>query len=65
MNIEDLNPQYITDDKGDRTSVLISIDDFEALVRNAKDPAATSIMADERSEEPSASHQALMQALLF
>lgn len=57
--VNDLHPQYITDEKGERKSVILSIAEFEELVQDIEDLAAVA----ERREEPTISHEDLIAEL--
>ena len=57
--VNDLHPQYITDEKGERKSVILSISEFEELVQNIEDLAAVA----ERREERTISHEDLIAEL--
>lgn len=52
INIEELHPQFITDEKGRRKSVVLPIADFQELIRDLEDLA---IIA-ERKEESTTDH---------
>ena len=54
-----IHPQYITDEQGLKTSIIIPISEYEALLQDVEDLAA---IADRR-EEPSVSHESLIQEL--
>ena len=57
--LKKLHPQYITDDKGNKLSVVLSIQGFEELLEDLEDLAAIA----ERREEPTVSHQDLLMEL--
>lgn len=59
INIGGLNPQFITDECGHRTSVVLNITDFQELIRDLEDLA---IMA-ERRDEPTTSHSDFVNEL--
>ena len=40
LNIRDLNPQYITDSKEEKISVILAIDDFQELLEELEDLTA-------------------------
>jgi hypothetical protein len=54
MNTSALKPQYITDDHGRRTAVILPIDVFEELLEDFEDLAAM----DAICAVPTVSHQA-------
>ncbi len=59
VKIKDLHPQYITNEGGEKTSVILPISEFEELLEYIEDLA---IMA-ERRNEPTASHEDLIAEL--
>ena len=60
MNIlSEMNPEYITDAKGKKRSVVLSINEFEELIEDLED---TAIVA-ERREEPTISREELLEKL--
>ncbi len=59
MNLEDLQPQYITDEKGQKQSVILSISEFLELLNDIEDLAAVA----ERRDEPTVSHQNVLTEL--
>ena len=54
-----LHPQYITDDSGDKISVVIGMEEFENMLEDIEDLA---IIA-ERKDEKSTSHQDFIKEL--
>ncbi len=54
-----LHPQYITNEAGEKTAVILPIDEFQELLEDIDDLAA---VADRRGE-PSRSHEALLSSL--
>lgn len=54
-----IHPQYITNEDGLKTSVVIPIEEYEELMEDIEDLAA----AAERREEPSISHENLINEL--
>ncbi len=44
-----LTPQYITDDKGHKTAVILPISEYEELIENLQDLA---VLAERRDEPP-------------
>lgn len=54
-----LHPQYITNEAGEKTAVILPIDEFQELLEDIDDLAA---VADRRSE-PTVSHEALLATL--
>ncbi|MCF6284790.1 MAG: hypothetical protein L3K26_06345 [Candidatus Hydrogenedentes bacterium] len=59
VSIANLHPQYITDENGERTSVVLPLPEFLALVEDIGDLAIVA----ERREEPTISHEALLKEL--
>jgi hypothetical protein len=57
--IRDLQVQYITDEKGNKTAVILPIEEFEELLEDLQDLA---ILA-ERRDEPTISHEELVAKL--
>jgi PHD/YefM family antitoxin component YafN of YafNO toxin-antitoxin module len=47
IKINDLNPQYITDEHGNKKSVILPIEEFEELMEDIEDLA---IIAERRKE---------------
>ena len=54
-----MNTQFLTDDTGRKTSVLLSIEDYERLLEDLEDLAAVA----ERRKEPTVSHEDLVAEL--
>lgn len=59
INIKNLHPEYITDDKGNKKSVILPIDDFQDLLEDIEDLAAMA----ERRNETTVSHEELLREL--
>jgi len=59
INIKDLNPQYITNEAGEKTSVILPINEFQSLLEDIEDLAIVA----ERREEPTISHEQLISEL--
>jgi hypothetical protein len=59
INIKDLNPQYITNEAGEKTSVILPINEFQNLHEDIEDLAVVA----ERWEEPTISHERLISEL--
>ncbi len=59
MKLNDLNPQYITNDSGEKISVILPINEFRELLENIEDLATVA----ERRDEPSISHEQLITEL--
>lgn len=54
-----LHPQYIIDEQGHRTWVVLPVKEFEDLMEDMKDLAAVA----ERRAEPSITHEELLKEL--
>lgn len=59
INIEQLHPQFITDEKGQRKSVILPMTDFQGLVHDLEDLAIVA----ERREEPTTIHADFIKEL--
>lgn len=59
MNLNQLHPQYITNYNGEKTSVVLSIADFNELMEDIADLAIVA----ERRDESTVSHEKLLQEL--
>ncbi len=59
MDLKWLHPQYITNEQGDKTAVILPIDTFEELLEDIDDLAAIA----ERKDEPTISHEELIAEL--
>jgi hypothetical protein len=53
------HPQYITDDEGHKTAVILSIDAYTELLEDLSDLAAVA----ERRNEDTVSHKELLESL--
>ncbi len=56
VKLQELHPQYITDEDGKRTSVILPMVEFEELLQDIEDLASVA----ERREEPTISHEELI-----
>jgi len=54
-----MSTQYVTDDTGRKTAVLLPIEQYEKLMEDLQDLAAIA----ERRNEPTISHQELIEEL--
>ncbi|CAM3467671.1 hypothetical protein [Parendozoicomonas haliclonae] len=52
-------PQYITDDQGNRVSVVLPVDEYQELIEDLEDLATVA----ERREEETVSHADVLAAL--
>lgn len=59
LDIKKLEVEYVTNRVGERTAVIIPIDDFEELMEDIEDLAAVA----ERREEPVITHEQLLTEL--
>lgn len=55
----DSKPQYITDDQGNRVSVVLPVNDYQELLDDLEDLAAVA----ERRDEESVSHDDVIKSL--
>lgn len=59
VNLESLKPQYITNDIGEKTAVIIPMAEFQTLLEDIEDLAAVA----ERSDEGTIDHVELVAEL--
>jgi hypothetical protein len=59
MGLKELNPQYITDENGEKISVVLPMAKFEELLEDIEDLAAIA----ERRKEPTIPHDEFIQEL--
>lgn len=59
LDLKQLKPQYITDESGEKTAVILSIAEFQELLEDIEDLAAVA----ERREEPTIPHEELIPEL--
>ena len=59
MDLKQLNPQYITNERGEKTAVILPINTFEELLEDMVDLAVIA----ERRDEPTISHEQLIEEL--
>ncbi|WP_422136321.1 hypothetical protein [Endozoicomonas sp. ALD040] len=52
-------PQYITDDQGNRVSVVLPLDQYQELIEDLEDLATVA----ERRDEETVSHEELIKSL--
>lgn len=60
MNVKELELQYVTDQSGAKTGVLVPIDEFEELMEDIDDLAALA----ERRDEPTVPHYEVASKIL-
>jgi len=54
-----LHPQYITDDSGDKVSVIITMEEFENMLEDIEDLKAVA----DRKDEETTSHDKFLEEL--
>ena len=59
MKLKDFNPQYITNDSGEKISAILPISEFQKLLEDIEDLATLA----ERRDEPTISHEQLITEL--
>ena len=59
IDLKRLEPQFVTNDKGNKVAVLLPIDKFQELIEDIEDLAAVA----ERREEPTISHEQVVEEL--
>jgi PHD/YefM family antitoxin component YafN of YafNO toxin-antitoxin module len=59
LDVKQLEIKYVTNQAGDKTAVILPIDEFEELMEDIEDLAAVA----ERREEPTISHEQLLAEL--
>jgi PHD/YefM family antitoxin component YafN of YafNO toxin-antitoxin module len=59
LNVKHLELEYVTNREGDKTAVILPINDFQELMEDIEDLAAVA----ERREEPTISHEQLLAEL--
>ena len=59
ISLHNIRPQYITDEKGQKKSVILSISEFQELLEDIEDLATVA----ERRNEPAISHDAFVDEL--
>ena len=59
INIDQLHPQFITDEKGNKQSVILPISTFQELLEDINDLA----MIAERKDEPTTTHNDFIKEL--
>ncbi len=57
MDLKQLNPQYITNEREKKTAVILAINTFEELLEDMVDLAVIA----ERRDEPTISHEQLIE----
>ncbi len=59
IRIQDLHPEYVVDERGNRKSVILPFSDFQELIEDIEDLAAIA----ERRNEPTVSHEEILKEL--
>ena len=59
VDLKELHAQFVVDDSGNKTGVILPISEFEEIIEDMEDLA---ILA-ERREEPTLSHEQLVSRL--
>ncbi|HMG76527.1 MAG TPA: hypothetical protein VK582_23830 [Pyrinomonadaceae bacterium] len=59
LDVNQLEIRYVTNKAGDKTAVILSIEEFQELMEDIEDLAAIA----ERREEPTISHEQLLVEL--
>ena len=59
LTIRDLQPQYITDETGKKTAIILPIEEFEELLEDLQDLAVLA----ERRDEPTVPHEEVVARL--
>lgn len=59
VNLDDLQVQYVIDQAGEKSAVILPIDIFYQLLEDLQDLAVVA----ERADEPSLDHEQLIEAL--
>lgn len=59
LNLRQLELNYVTNEAGEKTAVILPLDEFQELMEDIEDLAAVA----ERREEPSISHEQLLVEL--
>ena len=59
LDLKQLDIQYVTNQTGEKTAVILSIEEFQSLLEDINDLAAVA----ERRKEPTTSHDELIAEL--
>ena len=59
IDLKDLHVQFVIDDNGNRTGVIVPINEFEEIIEDIEDLAVLA----ERREEPTLSHEQVLTQL--
>ena len=56
LDLKQLKPQYVTNEAGERTAIILPIEEFQELLEDVEDLAVLA----ERRDEPTVSHEQLV-----
>ena len=59
LDLKQLKPQYVTNEAGERTAIILPIEEFQELLEDVEDLAVLA----ERREDPTVSHEQLVTEL--
>ncbi len=59
LDLKQLKPQYVTNEAGERTAIILPIEEFQELL---EDVESLAVLA-ERRDEPTVSHEQLVAKL--
>lgn len=59
MRLQNIHPQYVTNEKGNKTAVLLSIEEFNTLIEDLEDLAIVA----KRVNEDTTSHKDFLNEL--
>jgi hypothetical protein len=59
LDLKQLKPQYVTNEAGERTAIILPIEEFQELLEDVEDLAVLA----ERRDEPTVSHEQLVTEL--
>lgn len=59
LDIKTLNPQYVTNEAGEKTAVILSMEEFQELLEDIEDLASVA----ERWDEPGIPHEEVVAQL--
>ena len=59
LDLKQLKPQYVTNEAGERTAIILPIEEFQELLEDIEDLAVLA----ERRDEPTVSHEQLVAEL--
>ena len=59
LDLKQLKPQYVTNEAGERTAIILPIEEFQELLEDVENLAVLA----ERRDEPTVSHEPLVAEL--